>query len=215
MITGNLRRKRHAFTLIEMIGVLAIIAILASLLVPKIFESINNANMSQTVLSCQTIKTAVVEHYAKYLSLASGNGTNLTLPNSGYTNFDGILLAEGLIDKPFAPQIGTSGTIRMVDISGLRTQDNLQFQQQNGMNGAYDLDADRNNDVLGAVLVEAVIYGVSQADAKGLNDLLDGPILGEAYTHGNADDDLGRVVYKNVGNNNSPNFEVHIYITHH
>src|SRR5439155_195683 len=92
-----------------MIGVLAIIAILASLLIPKIFEAISNAHISQTVLGYQTIKTAAMQHYAKYLSLASSNGNNLTL--SGGTpatlaNFDTVLLAEGLIDKPFAPQIG-------------------------------------------------------------------------------------------------------------
>src|SRR5437667_12874494 len=100
-----------------MIGVLAIVAILAALLIPKIFEAINNAHISHTLISYNTIKTAVMEHYGKYLSLASSNGVNL--PVSGnYTNFDGILLAEGLIDKPFAPKIGSSGTIQMVDITG-------------------------------------------------------------------------------------------------
>src|SRR5204862_1409649 len=94
MIARNFRQKRRAFTLIEMIGVLAVIAILASLLIPKIFESINNAHMSQTVLSCQTIKTAVIEHYAKFLSLASKNGVPFTVPNEGYPNFDAILLTE-------------------------------------------------------------------------------------------------------------------------
>src|SRR5206468_1519070 len=113
MMTRNSRRKYDAFTLIEMIGVLAVIAILASLLIPKIFESINNAHMSHTVLSVQTIKTAVVEHYAKFLSLASSNGTSLPSASfSGnpptFANFDGVLLAEGLIDKPFAPKLGTS-----------------------------------------------------------------------------------------------------------
>src|SRR5204863_216829 len=53
-------RPSHAFTLIEMIGVLAVIALLAALLIPKIFESINNARIGQAVLSCQTIKTATL-----------------------------------------------------------------------------------------------------------------------------------------------------------
>jgi len=34
------------FTLIEMIGVLAMIAILASMLIPKIYEAINSARIS-------------------------------------------------------------------------------------------------------------------------------------------------------------------------
>ena len=53
------RRQLYAFTLIEMIGVLAVIAILASLLIPKIFESINNSRLGQAQLSYQTVKTAV------------------------------------------------------------------------------------------------------------------------------------------------------------
>ena len=39
----NAKRNRFAFTLIEVIGCLAVIAILASLLIPTIFEAINNA----------------------------------------------------------------------------------------------------------------------------------------------------------------------------
>src|SRR3954447_17263661 len=88
------RNRRAGFTLIEMIGVLAVIAILAALLIPKIFEAINNARLSQAVLSCQTIKTAVLEHYGKFYSLNSSNGVPLTVVSmSGY---DAILLAEGL-----------------------------------------------------------------------------------------------------------------------
>ena len=101
MMTRDLSRKRHAFSLIEMIGVLAVIAILASLLVPKIFEAINNAHMSQTVLSCQTIKTATLEHYAKYLSLASSNGNSLSFSGSNpktFANFDDVLVSEGTED---------------------------------------------------------------------------------------------------------------------
>jgi len=198
-----------------MIGVLAVIAILASLLVPKIFESINNAHMSQTVLSCQTIKTAVLEHYAKYLLLASSNGVNL--PASAFsgnpptlTDFDRVLLAEGLIDKPFAPQIGTSATIQIVDISA---QTSSSVNNAIGK-GGYDLDGDRNNDVIGAYAIEAVIYGVPQADARALNDILDGPAMGEIASIGNDRDFLGKVTYPNPPGNGTI-FEVHIYITHH
>src|SRR6266436_5262795 len=47
-MTRNSRGPDHAFTLIEMIGVLAVIAVLAALLIPKIFESINSARLNQT-----------------------------------------------------------------------------------------------------------------------------------------------------------------------
>ena len=65
----NSKSHRDAFTLIEMIGVLTVIALLAVLLVPKIFEAIDGARISNTLLSIQTIKTAVLEHYGKFHSL--------------------------------------------------------------------------------------------------------------------------------------------------
>src|SRR5437762_8835164 len=86
----------RGFTLIEMIGVLAVIAILASLLIPKIYEAINNARISNTALSYNTVKTALADHYAKYGSLLSSNGVAMgTPPGPGSTNFDSIVVAEG------------------------------------------------------------------------------------------------------------------------
>src|SRR5207247_7197476 len=97
----RIKRRSGAFTLIEMIVVSAIIAILASLLITKIFESMNNAKISQTQLSYQTIKTAVIEHFAKFNSLASSNGVPFNVVNGDGNNgdYDKILLAEGLLDK--------------------------------------------------------------------------------------------------------------------
>src|SRR5436305_1449997 len=101
------RSARKGFTLIEMIGVLAVIAILASLLIPKIYEAINNSRISNTVLSYNTVKTALADHYAKYGSINSSNGTALSVAAS-LTNYDRILLAEGFLDKPFIVKIGNS-----------------------------------------------------------------------------------------------------------
>src|ERR1043165_3504607 len=106
-LTLSQKSARKGFTLIEMIGVLAVIAILASLLIPKIFEAINNARISNSALSINTVKTALADHYAKFGSLASSNGTALTtIPGPGTTNFDKVLVAEGFLDKPFQVKIG-------------------------------------------------------------------------------------------------------------
>jgi len=208
-MTSRSRRLRHAFTLIEMIGTLAVIAILASLLIPKIFEAINHANISQTALTVQTIKTAVAEHYAKYLSLASSNGNTLAFAGNppASTNFDRVLLAEGLIDKPFVPKIGSGGTIQVVDVTSGSVNKPLR--------GAYDLDGDSKSDVTGAnYVIEGVIFDVPQADAQALNDILDGVALGEAASNGTDKDDVGRVIYGNPHANGTL-YEVHIYLTHH
>src|SRR5216117_1149408 len=93
------RTKFAAFTLIEMIGVLAVIAILASLLIPKILNAINDAKVNNTVLSYNTIKTATMEHYAKYGGF--GVTTNaVAIPTASSNDFSAQLLLEGLIDKP-------------------------------------------------------------------------------------------------------------------
>src|SRR5262249_11969776 len=105
----NVRTKGGSlsgFTLIEMIGVLAVIAILASLLIPKIFEAINKARISNTALSIQTVKTACADHYAKYGGLGVDGRSTPPTAFANTNNFDGILLGEAFLDKPFAVKIG-------------------------------------------------------------------------------------------------------------
>jgi len=79
------------FTLIEMIGVLAMIAILASMLIPKIYEAINSARISNALISYNTIKTALTDHFAKYGALLSSNGNALAVSDTGAINFDTTL----------------------------------------------------------------------------------------------------------------------------
>ena len=197
---------KQGFSLIELIGVLAVIAILASLLIPKIFESIYNGQINQTLVSIQTIKTAVTDHYGKFTSLASLNGSPLTV-SGAYTNYDGVLLQEGLLDKPFASKLGTNSIVQLVSISSLSTS-----SSPDGSNGAYDLNGNGKNDVVGSYLVEAVINGVDPTAAKELNNRLDGPGLGDNGNSGN--DFLGRVIYhKPIGQGTT--VSVHVYIVHY
>src|SRR6266404_923863 len=140
------RCYRRAFTLIEMIGVLAVMAILASLLIPKIFEAMNNARVSEVQVTCQTIKTAALEHYGKFLSFASSNGTPLTIfPGGSYDTFDTLLLSEGLTDKPFAPRISETALIRIRNVSTYTVSTSLY--SPDGFS-AYDLDGDTHNDII-------------------------------------------------------------------
>src|SRR5437879_12636549 len=102
-------RKSVAFTLIEMIGVLAVIAILAALLIPKIFEAINNARISNALVSYNTVKTACMDHYAKYGGINSTtNGAGLAVP---INNYDNLLLTESFLDKPFMVTLCTNSFV--------------------------------------------------------------------------------------------------------
>src|SRR6266498_4285711 len=86
------KKEAKAFTLIEMISVLAVIAILASLLIPKIYEAINNARISNTTLSYNTVKSALADHYAKFGALTSSNGVTITAGANEALNFDKVLI---------------------------------------------------------------------------------------------------------------------------
>src|SRR5260370_30670083 len=63
---ANRAINQSGFTLIEMIGVLAVIAILAAVLIPKVFEAINNARVNNAAMTINAVKTACIDHYAKF-----------------------------------------------------------------------------------------------------------------------------------------------------
>src|SRR5882724_5683746 len=167
-LTLNQKSARRAFTLIEMIGVLAVIAILASLLIPKIFDAINQARISNAILGYNSMKTACLDHYAKFGSLLAttdsaiiGAGTSpsgATNGSPGMAFFDGLLLQEGLVDKTFSLKIGTGSYIEIVT----------------NVIPIYDLNGDGTSETSSAtILLEAVIQGVSATDAKDINDRLE------------------------------------------
>src|SRR5262245_5047274 len=200
-------RKATAFTLIEMIGVLAVIAILMSLLIPKVFEAINNSRINNACLSYNTVKTALADHYAKFGTILSSNGIPITASAGEAMNYDRVLLTEGFLDKPFVVKIGDGITNHVEVVTGLAT--NIA---PTAINAAFDLDGTGTqvNDAgpAGAAVVVAVITSVTINDAKDLNDRLDGTALGT----GTPPDLVGRVKYAAPGANGLT--DVHIYVTH-
>jgi|SRR5881394_1994651 len=202
----QLRPSKHTrgFTLIEMIGVLAVIAILAALLVPKIFEAINNARVNNAAVSYNTAKTALADHYAKFGTMLSSNGTPIVAGVGESTNFDKVLVAEAFMDKPFIVKIG-DGTGNRVEIIPAVTA----ATAVTAANAGFDLDGSgvAVNDAPGSVVVWAVIDGVTAGDAKDLNDRIDGPTLG--VTTGA--DLKGRVKYADPAGGTTT---VYMYISH-
>lgn len=200
-------RQASAFTLIEMIGVLAVIAILAALLIPKVFEAINNARINSATVSYNTVKTALTDHYAKYGSLlATTNSTTLTVPVAGY---DKMLISEGYLDKPFQTQIGDNTATSVEAVAGLSAATTVT-----GINSAYDLDGSDpavNDAAPAGTVVQAVIPAVAEADARDLNTRLDG--LGLAAGAVGTADIKGRVKYAAPAAPGGP-VTVYIYVTH-
>jgi prepilin-type N-terminal cleavage/methylation domain-containing protein len=205
--TNRGNQSRKAFTLIEMIGVLAVIAILAAVLIPKVFQAINDARINNTAMSYNTVKSSITEHYAKYGSLMSSNGVTITaFTDTAATSFDKTLVQEGFLDKLFDVKISSpdiaNGVTNHVELA---TGTNVTVT---AINSGYALAGNAGvNDAVGSAVVQAVIPGVTANDAKDLNDRIDGPALGTAL--GTADL-LGRVKYAAP----NPTTTVYIYVTH-
>ncbi|HCO58612.1 MAG TPA: hypothetical protein DIT58_00335, partial [Porticoccaceae bacterium] len=61
---AGVRVRSAGFTLIEMIGVLAIIAILAAAVAPRVFEVIADSRGTRMATEIRALETAVTRYYA-------------------------------------------------------------------------------------------------------------------------------------------------------
>jgi prepilin-type N-terminal cleavage/methylation domain-containing protein len=209
--------KQGAFTLIEMIGVLAVIAILAAVLIPKVFEAINNSRINNASMSCDTVKTAIADHYAKWggLNVDGSLGSPVTITTLP-AQYDTILLKEQFLDKLFVTKIG-DGTNAMnhthVEIVANQAGATVAAAAAGGDTTGYALSGGGTvNECQGSFIVQAVITGVQEADAQALSQRIDGVPLSNASLTGaaGADDDLkGRVKY--IGGATTT---VYVYLTH-
>ena len=203
--------NQKGFGALELIGTLAILVILTCLLLPRItriagkpevLQTINEAHLTQAASAIQSLQTAITQHLAQFGSLASLNGTALKVDDT-YDKFSQVLLSEGFIERPFELRLGTNAFLRLVRSSGLTAATPVS-----GSNGAYDLSgAGRNAVTSAAFVLEAVIPEVNEAEARALNDRIDGAGLG---TSGGNEDLRGRVIYQTPGP--SGRTEVHIYL---
>lgn len=219
MNTKPINKNRNSgFTLVEMIGVLAVIAILASLLVPRVFQAIGDSKINNASSTTLSIKSAVSEYYGKYGKIGDKAGADLGLASGAkFEDWDlKVLVAEGFAEKPYAVRIGngalgslTDGSrLRIVNIQG-NTADSATADDETAIEaGAYNLDgASSTNDVSGVLLVEAVIEGVDLQDARAFNDRIDGTALGSS----SGNDSVGRVKYFVTTNNTA---KVRVYLAH-
>ena len=75
-------RNARGFTLIEMIGVLAVIAVLAALILPKVFDVISDSRINAMAASVKAYETAVTKYYSDIGSVLPLNATGVpTLPS--------------------------------------------------------------------------------------------------------------------------------------
>jgi prepilin-type N-terminal cleavage/methylation domain-containing protein len=115
------RKHTRGYSLLELVLVLAIIAVLVGLLLPKGFDALRNARVQQVAKTVDTLKTALVD----FIAMPGGNGS---LPRtegagvpatgaalSGATDIakgnaarlDAVLLATGKLERPLSLRMGS------------------------------------------------------------------------------------------------------------
>lgn len=222
--TPKTHRRNSGFTLVEMIGVLAVIAILASMIVPRVFQAIGDAKINSSASTANNIKAGINEYYAKYGRIGDAAGGVLTLSGGVYNDWDStVLLAGGFIEKPFSTRIGNgkvgqalTGThLRVLSISANATTDAMDPSSMD--DGRYDLDGSGAQDVIGSLLIEAVIPGVDLNDASAFNERLDGKDQSGSFTNTTTSavstvDVSGRVKYGEAATDGT--VTVHVYMAH-
>jgi prepilin-type N-terminal cleavage/methylation domain-containing protein len=212
-------QKRTGFTLIEMVGVLAVIAVLAALLVPKIFTAINEARMNKAVAGVNTAKSGAMMYFGKYGRFGDkdGNAYSATaLPALGWDY--SVLLPLGYLEKDYtnANLIGTAGRMELVQPTTAAAPA--------GTGASYDLSGSGANEVTsGAVVVQLHFFDVPVDDARDLSLRIDGKpgaACNTATTQnvlstddaGKTEADFhGRVTYAAPASGNA---DVYVYLAH-
>jgi type II secretory pathway pseudopilin PulG len=205
-----------------MIGVLAIIAILAVVIVPKVFSTIASSRVTSAVGTVNTMRTAVTEFAGKYGTIP------VTVAAS---RIDDLLITAGILDTRFNVKIGTQPGATPVagatwsNSTGawVATGGTSQANQSRviclasaptaapGTGTNYRLDGVANLPA-GARVASAVITGVSIADARDLSLKIDGESLTQGTTSVAADV-AGKVTYAAPGAG-ATTVTVYIYLAH-
>lgn len=143
-------KKRLAFTLIELIGVIAIIALLAAFLIPKIIDVIRDAAVTSTIASINNVRSGAATY-------ASQNGSFTVA-----TDFDGTLVTANMLDKKFSTKLGV-GDIEVV--AGSITPGDPGYFELGNAGTITSTTKDK--------IVIATITGVSYRDVKKLQEFMD------------------------------------------
>ena len=193
-----IKNSSKGFSLIEMIGVLAIIGILASVVAPTVFDAIRDGKITAAVSVLQTIKSSCTDYARKYnvfprdgskppvtgyVRPYGPGGSNLS---AGDTNIGDILISEGMLERLSLP-IGPAGAapysndaVKAEQVAGQQgTLSNSRLDYPVLVCQPYSSLSNQDRLFSGAQNTTRVIYmlvpGLTILEAAGLKTKIDGP----------------------------------------
>ena len=217
VITPHTKQKAAAFTLIEIIGVVAVIAILAAVLTPRVVNVIARGKISATAQSIGSLKSATTDYLGKNGSLPTREGTGSTNGAVSVGRFDADLVTAGFTEKLFACSIGTqtfdsSALTGRIHIRSVSATSSATVTAPTATVGGVNFDLDRSTSTAdftsGQMVVTAFIPGVSITDAIALNKILDGD-----DNTGTTADSTGRCMYSAASPDNT--VTLYVYVAHY
>ncbi len=162
MIVTKPTHRQRGFTMIEMIGVLAVIAILASIVAPKIFDAIRDSKINTFASNIQAVQTAVASYYKDTGQLPSAAG-DLTASPSGVSNWKGPYLDKQVSDLFTTVSAGTVA----ISASDPYTTADTAYN--------FDLNGDGAGDYSNKTSVLVLSFSsIAVADAKSISGAIDG-----------------------------------------
>ncbi len=219
-----IRHDSRGFTLIEMIGVLAVVAVLAALVLPKVFDVIAESRVNALAASVKAYETAVTKYYGDIGSLlpldANGSPKAETSGDSGtatsmaarltLSRSDSLVTSNGLwpkfrgpylekFDTDSPPALGTKMYIpatAAVNYDTTVTATNLGWDLK-GDDGKSDIPT-------GANVVYYKLTGLSLEDFDRLDSIIDR----EIGTSASEKQLRGRAKY------DSSNSTLYLYLAH-
>ncbi len=195
-------RDTRGFTLIEMIGVLAVIAVLAALILPKVFDVIADSRVNALAASVKAYETAVTKYYSDIGNLLPLNATGVpTVEATGdsatvtslaarltLSRSDALVTAAGLWPKfrgPYLEKFDTATPPSLGTTMYIPADAAVAYgTATTGTNLGWDLKGDDGNSDIptGANVVYYQLTGLGLEDFERVDGIIDRDIGTTAAT---------------------------------